>query len=633
MVRKAIAKFDHSDHPTPVAAGVTISGVASPLGLVPVATSSAGVAANGLSMTPVFSPDGTKVLFSSLASNLVPGDTNGLADVFMRDLTTGLTTQISLHNAGIDFVLGFNKAVFSPDGTKVLYVSTDGGLFLKDLAAGTETVVAATATGEPGVGTNYSANFSPDGSKVAFYSTAANLVAGDNNGLADIFIKDLNTGAISRIPLDINIGPSSGSYGKLAYSPDGRKLAFTTDVDGLVPGDHNGNMDVFVLDLQTNAITLVSSSTSGGTGNSLSFSPVFSVDGNSIAFQSLASDLGAAGSPYGFSIYNKNLITGATTVVSTDGNGQPIAGYLSDFIYSPDGKLAAFVSSGGLVPGTAGQSLTVYIKDLVTGALSAIPGAFPDGYVNGGNYSPSFSSDSSSITFSANVEYINNGVVSENYGVFVYKIGGAVIAAGEVITGSVGIDTATYETSHASVKIDLTHSDGSANLGDALKDTYVSIENFKLTNFDDTFISLNTVGAKNSASGLDGADTFTSGGKGTTNTFDGGNGNDTFLGGAGTDKFTGGAGDDHLTGGGGKDVLTGGTGADTFIFNLKEKGAETITDFELGIDHLQFTGISARNVSVHLEHGSVEIEIDHGATIVLNNVTDVNAVKHDMLFV
>ena len=136
-----------------------------------------------------------------------------------------------------------------------------------------------------------------------------------------------------------------------------------------------------------------------------------------------------------------------------------------------------------------------------------MPGGFPDGYVNGGNSSPSYSADGNSLIFSSYAEYIDkNGVVSENFGVFVYKIDQAVVQPGEVIKGGAGIDTATYETSLAAVTVDLRQADGTANTGDALKDTYVSIENFRLTAYDDSFFGLNTLGAKNSAFGLGGAE-------------------------------------------------------------------------------------------------------------------------------
>jgi Tol biopolymer transport system component len=636
MAKKLTYTHAHSQPIPSTVSGQTISGVSplnSPVKLV--STNATGESANLLSWDPAFSPDGTKIAFTSIANNLTPNDVNGLPDLFIKDLVTGAVTLVSQPSFGASTNYNENSLVFSPDGSKIAYADGSNRVFLKDLVTGTDTLLSSNAAGDAPNGSSYYPTFSPDGSKIAFFSFANNLVPSDYDGALDLFIKDLASGTLTRVSLNDHNSPfpQSSQIGQLTFSPDGTKIAFSSESGGLAIGDNNRAMDVFVLEIATGIISLVSTAMSGGSGNDYSLSPVFTPDGNNISFRSSATDLVIGDAPYTQDVFTKNLTTGVITISSTDSLGQPISGYMQNFSYSPDGKTAVFVSSGGLVPGTEGQSIVIYLKDLATGALSAVPGAYADGYINGGNWGPSFSADSSSIVFHAYAQYITNGISSDSSGIFTYKIGGTVVPAGETITGGAGIDTATYETSQSAVTIDLNHTDDIANLGDALKDTYISIENFKLTNYDDTFIGLNARGAKNSASGLDGADTFVSGGKGTTNTFDGGNGADIFKGGAGTDKLIGGAGDDIFTGGGGKDVMIGGTGADTFIFNLKEKGTETITDFELGVDHLQFNGFSARNVSVHMEHGHIQIEIDHGATIILDNITDINALKNDMLFV
>jgi trimeric autotransporter adhesin len=633
MARRPHANTGHTDHhTTPVPAAVTVSGVSTIIPLTLVSTDSAGNIGNGLSWNPVISADGTKVLFTSQATNLATLPYPSSASIYLKDLTTGITTLVDSEPLGSVVYGGSVSVVFSPDSSKILYTNNLKEIWIKDIATGSAVLASSSATGEAANAYSSGAVFSPDGTKVAFLSAASNLVANDTNGSLDLFTKDLATGIVNRI--EINHSPQIAlDYNTIVFSPDGTKIAISTNADGLVAGDTNGIHDIFVIDLASGAITLVSNSTTGSVANAVSADPAFSADSNSISFSSLASNLISNDLNAGFDVFVKNLTTGVTTLASTDASGLQISTYNQSFVFSPDGKTAAFVSNAGLIPGTSTQGVSIYLKDLATGALTLVPGAYPDGYVNGGNYTPSFSADGKTLIFSAYAQYDNNGVPSENYGVFTFNIAAGLTPPGEIIKGGAGFDTATYETSTAAVIVDLRHADGTSNTGDALKDTYVSIENFKLSNFDDTFIGLNTTGAKNSASGLDGADTFISGGRGTANSFDGGNGNDTFKGGIGTDKFIGGAGDDRFTGGGGKDVMIGGTGADTFIFNLRERGTETITDFELGVDHLQFNGISARQVLIHLDHGHVQIEIDHGLKIILDNITDINALKHDMLFV
>jgi Tol biopolymer transport system component len=640
-----------------IPAGVIISGVAPNSALTLISTDSAGINGNGFSYAPVISADGTKVLFSSQSTNLVAGDTNFVADIFLKDLTTGQTTLIS-QDPFAPYGLGAAvSASFSPDGTKILFVSGafsgDMDIWIKDLATGADTLVSTSATGEANNSTSYGATFSPDGNKIAFFSSASNLVENDTNGREDLFIKDLTTGFVTRIALDVVNPDISGGFNKVTFSPDGTKLLLATDVDSLVAGDTNGAADIFVKDLVTGAVTLVSNNTAGTVGNSVNLDPVFSPDGNSVAFVSLASDLVAGDSNPGFDIFIKDLTTGITSLVSADPTGQQYPYYNQGFAFSPDGKTCVFSAVAGLITGSInGQGISIYIKDLTTGALTLVPGGFADGYINGGNFSPSYSADGNSIVFSSHAEYIDdNGVISENFGVFVYNIAEAV-KLGEVIQGGIGLDTATYETSNAAVLVDLRNVDGTANTGDALRDTYVSIEKFRLSAHNDSFFGANTHGAKNTAFGLDGSDAFTSGGNSTTNTFDGGdgedtfygsagktvadggNGNDVFLGGAGAESFKGGTGSDILAGGSGNDMLSGGTEADTFVFNLHNKGKDTVMDFELGSDKLQFAGVTLDDISFHVSGGDIKIEIANSAqSIIIQDITDIAALQYDLLFV
>lgn len=146
---------------------------------------------NDASFDPLFSPDGSKVLFSSLADNLVPDDTNGAMDIFVKDLTTGVVTRVSTDSSG-------NQ---SPPNTR---------------------------NGE--YGGSYGAVWSPDGNKVAFISDSNTFSPEDTDdegyymGDTDIYIKNLITGEITFIPTDDQAGPTTKR--DLSFSPDGSKLLF-----------------------------------------------------------------------------------------------------------------------------------------------------------------------------------------------------------------------------------------------------------------------------------------------------------------------------------------------------------------------------------------------------------------------
>src|SRR5205814_1700648 len=138
------------------------------------------------------------------ATNLVPGDTNGQSDVFVHDRQTRLTERVSVDSAG-------NQA----DGESA------------------------------------SPALSADGRYVAFSSSATNLVPGDTNGQSDVFVHDRQTRITERVSVDSAGNQADGESASPALSADGRYVAFSSSATNLVPGDTNGQSDVFVHDRRT----------------------------------------------------------------------------------------------------------------------------------------------------------------------------------------------------------------------------------------------------------------------------------------------------------------------------------------------------------------------------------------------
>ncbi|WP_323966208.1 TolB family protein [Bradyrhizobium japonicum] len=269
-----------------------------------VSTSATGAQADDQSHQPVLSADGTKVAFESYADNLVPGDTNGAPDIFVKDLATGAIALVSTNASGVQGDSWSYQPVFSPDGTKLAFSSASDNLvpgdtnqawdvFVKDLATGAVTRVSTSASGAQADGFQSSNPiFSPDGTKVAFYSDADNLVPDDTDHLRDIFVKDLTTGAITLVgpsPYNGGAGTNGGDQNGYTYapsfSPDGTKIVF-----GAATGFGAGN-DIYIKDLSTGTTTLVSVSASGVHGNGGSYDPVFSPDGTKVAFYTFADNL------------------------------------------------------------------------------------------------------------------------------------------------------------------------------------------------------------------------------------------------------------------------------------------------------------------------------------------------------
>jgi Tol biopolymer transport system component len=160
--------------------------------------SSAGAVGNGHSMYPSISDDGRYVVFHSEADNLTPGDTNDATDVFLRDPETNTTVRLSGARGGAQADGASHFPVISGDGRLVAFQSSatnlvpadDNGaadIFLYDLVSGDLQRVSVARNGSDSDGGSSFASMNADGTVLAFQSAATNLVAGDTNGATDAF--------------------------------------------------------------------------------------------------------------------------------------------------------------------------------------------------------------------------------------------------------------------------------------------------------------------------------------------------------------------------------------------------------------------------------------------------------------
>lgn len=225
-----------------------------------VSVSSLGEQANGPSVQAALSADGRVVVFQSSASNLVPEDTNETSDIFCRERGpepgTGETTRVSVDSPGGQANGGSYAPSVSADGRFVVFTSvadnlvpndTNGvaDIFVHDRVTGRTMRVSVDSSGNQADGSSNRPVISGDGRSVAFWSEAGNLVTGDNNGVADVFCHDLGSGRTTRASLaSWGAQAKGGSYWP-ALSGDGRSVAFWSAADNLVPGDTNGVKDVF----------------------------------------------------------------------------------------------------------------------------------------------------------------------------------------------------------------------------------------------------------------------------------------------------------------------------------------------------------------------------------------------------
>lgn len=269
---------------------------------VRVSVDSSGVQGDSYSFNPSISSDGRHVAFESVATNLAAGDTNALGDVFARDTVAGTTVRVSVDSSGVEGDDQSAHPSISSDGRYVAFESTATNLvagdmngfadvFVRDLVAGATVLASIGSTGVQGNLDSFSPSIAPDGRYVVFGSSADNLAAGDTNGNPDIFMRDTFTGTTARVSVDSQGAQSDGQCASASVSSDGRSVAFWSDATNLVAGDTSGDMDIFVRDTVAGTTVRVSVDSSGAQANHYSFSPCISPNGLYVAFGSNASNL------------------------------------------------------------------------------------------------------------------------------------------------------------------------------------------------------------------------------------------------------------------------------------------------------------------------------------------------------
>jgi Tol biopolymer transport system component len=386
-----------------------------------------GADGDSVSVFPAISRNGLVIAFVSAATNLIVGDTNNVDDVFVHDRATGLVERVSVGAAGAQSGEGSGSdgdVAISGDGRFVAFTSFDDSLvpvntnglnnvFLRDREAGVTGLVSVPSAGGAANGASFDPSISDSGRYVAFASRATNLVPGDTNGRTDVFVRDRRPGGgTTRVSLASNGAQGNDDSSDPSLSADGRFVAFASLATNLVPGDTNGRTDVFVRDRTTGTTTRISKGVGLSQPNGFSFGPRISANGRYVAFVSRATNLVQPATSGEGDVFVHDRQTGVTSLASVPrrrgGRANGPSG-LGGLAISGNGRFVAFDSeASNLVAGDTNGRTDVFVRDRQLGTTTrlSVPagGGEADGdsgsfgvTISGGGFFVAYSSDATNL--------------------------------------------------------------------------------------------------------------------------------------------------------------------------------------------------------------------------------------------
>ena len=269
---------------------------------VRVSVASDGSEGNGYSFEPAISGDGKFVVFQSFASNLVANDTNGFGDIYVHDLLAGTTERVSVATDGSEGTDNSYNGRISGDGRLIAFSSLASNLvagdsnlyrdvFVHDRQTGTTQRMSVASDGSEANNWSLFPRISANGRFVVFASPASNLVSGDTNGQYDIFLRDRDTGTTERVSVASDGSQANWFSYRADVSFDGRVIAFHSAATNLVDGDTNAHEDIFIHDRDTGVTERASVASGGIQSDGKSLFPSVSSDGLVVAFHSFAGNL------------------------------------------------------------------------------------------------------------------------------------------------------------------------------------------------------------------------------------------------------------------------------------------------------------------------------------------------------
>ncbi len=315
--------------------------------IILVSKTSDGFLPNGPSINPSISLDGSQIVYTSLANDIVDDDTNDSIDaadlqgfdVFLYDLATDTNTRVAFDRFGAEVPFpGVGYGVISPDFRHITIGSRNSlgfaldtnnvaDLVYQDRESSSLELIAIGMDGSVGSEGTFSLGISDDGNQIFLRSANDNLVAGDTNQREDLFVfrRDQQRFEIIVRQFDGQLlaEAQASLQGIGDIRGDGRFVVFTYSGEGLVPGISSTLPQIYLTDIQTGITQLISTNLSGAPANGASYNPQVSTDGEIVAFSSDATDL-VLNDTNGFAdVFVRDVARGNTNLVSRSADGEP----------------------------------------------------------------------------------------------------------------------------------------------------------------------------------------------------------------------------------------------------------------------------------------------------------------------
>jgi Tol biopolymer transport system component len=433
--------------------------------------------ANGESGMAIITPDGRYVLFASTADNLVLTTNNSpvsgavppCLNVFLRDRTNGTTKLVSVNLAatgggnGDSLPTGISTngryALFESMATNLVAGDTNNvaDIFIRDMVSNKTVLVSTGYNGGGGNGISRSSVMTPDGRYVAFVSAATNLVANDTNGLADVFVRDWTNGVTTLI----SVG-AQATYTGLPYMPtnssespcisaDGRYVVFYSTATNLVPGVTTIS-DIYVRDRLGGTTVCASAGARTiyqlvtGSTNAVAYNHTISADGAYVAFEISTNSAVATVSPWRAYTYGPGMIFrykcqgGLIDIVNANAYAppQPLES-VHTLDITPDGRFIAFVANAG----TNWIPAAVFLWDAQSGLSTLVSGdsnnQMPtNGMPTRGCYSPVVDPTGQYVAFVSSATNLTTNVLAGDFHLYVRNVSAGTTTLVNVDTNGVG---------------------------------------------------------------------------------------------------------------------------------------------------------------------------------------------------